>query len=152
MPKRTPPIHRRNFFLLTAFLAAWTMLVAGRLIQLQLIEHEAFARQARRQQEQTVEISPVRGVIYDRNLRPLAMSVEVESVFAVPVEIPEAKSTARLLGKVLHMDADELAKKLDGDRSFAWVKRKVSALEGARVRQLNLKGIHFQKESPSCYQ
>jgi cell division protein FtsI (penicillin-binding protein 3) len=151
MPKRTPPIHRRNFFLLTVFLAAWTVLIAGRLIQLQLIEHEAFARQARRQQEQTVEISPVRGVIYDRNLRPLAMSVEVESVFAVPVEIPEAKSTARLLAKVLHIDADELAKKLEGDRSFAWVKRKVSALEGARVRQLNLKGIHFQKESKRFY-
>jgi cell division protein FtsI/penicillin-binding protein 2 len=151
MPKRTSPIHRRNFLLLTLFLGAWTTLVVARLIQLQVVEHEDFLRQARRQQEQTVEISPVRGVIYDRNHRPLAMSVEVESVFAVPVEIPDAKSTARLLGKVLHLDPNELSKKLDGDRSFTWVKRKVSALEAARVRQLNLKGVHFQKEPERFY-
>jgi cell division protein FtsI (penicillin-binding protein 3) len=121
MPKRSSPFHRRNFLFLTLFLGAWTTVVAGRLIQLQVIEHDDFLRQARRQQEQTIAISPVRGVIYDRNHRPLAMSVEVESVFAVPVEIPDSKSTARLLGKVLHMDASELAKKLDGDRSFSWV-------------------------------
>ena len=151
MPKRTSPFHRRNFLLLTLFLGAWTTVVAGRLVQLQIVEHEDFLRQARRQQEQTIDISPVRGVIYDRNRRPLAMSVEVESVFAVPVEIADAKSTASLLGKVLHMDSSDLAKKLDGDRSFAWVKRKVTALEAARVRQLNLKGVHFQKESERFY-
>ncbi|MBI3933313.1 MAG: penicillin-binding protein [Acidobacteria bacterium] len=151
MPKRTPPVNRRHFIILTALLGAWTAVIAGRLIQLQIFEHESFARQARRQQMQTVEISPVRGVIYDRNIRPLAMSVEVESVFAVPAEIPDGESTARLLGKVLGLHARELENKLHGDRSFAWVKRKVTAREADRVRQLNLKGIHFQKESKRFY-
>ena len=151
MPKRTPPVNRRHFILLTAFLGAWTALIAGRLIQLQIFEHDSYLRRARRQQEQTVEISPVRGVIYDRNLRPLAMSVEVESVFAVPAEIPDGEPTARLLAKVLDLNATELEKKLDGDRSFSWVKRKVTAREADRIRQLNLKGIHFQKESKRFY-
>ena len=151
MPKRTPPIHRRNFIILTAILGAWTLLVVGRLIQLQVLEHGSFLRQARRQQEQTVEISPVRGVIYDRNRRPLAMSVEVESVFAVPADIADEESTARLLAKVLDLNAKALARKLEGDRSFAWVKRKVTAREADRVRQLNLQGIHFQKESKRFY-
>ena len=61
MPKRTPPVNRRHFILLTAFLGAWTALIAGRLIQLQIFEHDSYLRRARRQQEQTVEISPVRG-------------------------------------------------------------------------------------------
>ena len=151
MPKQTLSVNRRQFLLLTVLLGAWAAVIAGRLIQLQIFEHDFFLRQARRQQEQTVEISPDRGVIYDRNLRPLAMSVEVESVFAVPAEIPEAPSTARLLARVLNMRAAELVPKLSGDRSFAWVKRKVTAVEAARVRQLNLKGIHFQKESKRFY-
>ncbi|MBI2819909.1 MAG: penicillin-binding protein [Acidobacteria bacterium] len=151
MPKRTSPIHRRNFVLLTAFLGAWTAIIVGRLIQLQIFEHQSFLQKARRQQEQTVEISPVRGVIYDRNQRPLAMSVEVESVFAVPSEITEGEPTARLLANVLDLNAKELAKKLEGDRSFSWVKRKVTAREADRIRQLNLKGIHFQKESKRFY-
>src|SRR3989337_1899074 len=123
MPKRTLPINRRNFIRLPAFLGAWWAITAGRLIQLQVLEHQSFLQKARRQQEQTVEISPVRGVIYDRNQRPLAMSVEVESVFAVPAEVPDAQATARLLAKVLDLRASELARKLDGDRSFALVKR-----------------------------
>jgi cell division protein FtsI (penicillin-binding protein 3) len=151
MPKRTPPIHRRNFLFLTALLGAWTLLIVGRLIQLQVLEHQSFVDRARRQQEQTVEISPVRGVIYDRNRRPLAMSVEVESVFAVPVDIADGEPTARLLAKVLDLDTKSLDKKLQGSRSFTWVKRKVTAREADRVRQLNLKGIHFQKESKRFY-
>src|SRR3990172_13200802 len=110
MPKRTPPVNRRHFILLTAFRGPWTALPAGRLIQLQYFEHDSYLRRARRQQEQSVEISPVRGVIYDRNLRPLAMSVEVESVFAVPAEVPDAQATARLLAKVLDLNATELEK------------------------------------------
>ena len=39
------------------------------------------------QQQRTIEITPRRGAIYDRNMHPLAMSVPVQSAFAVPSEI-----------------------------------------------------------------
>jgi cell division protein FtsI (penicillin-binding protein 3) len=132
-------------------LGAWTAVIAGRLIQLQVLEHDSFLQRARRQQEQTIEISPVRGVLYDRNMRPLAMSVEVESVFASPADITDAEGTAKLLGRALDLNAKSLVKKLEGDGSFAWVKRKVTAHEADRVRELNLQGIHFQKESKRFY-
>jgi cell division protein FtsI (penicillin-binding protein 3) len=151
MPNRTPPVHRRNFIILTALLAVWSAGIILRLLQLQVLEHDSYVRKARAQQEQTVEISPVRGVIYDRNLRPLAMSVEVESVFAVPAEIRDPAATARLLAPVLSLRQGELRKKLAGDRSFTWVRRKVSARAADRVRRLNLRGIHFQKESKRFY-
>ncbi|HWP85916.1 MAG TPA: penicillin-binding transpeptidase domain-containing protein, partial [Terriglobia bacterium] len=151
MARPTAPLIRRNVLTLTAVLSLWSALIALRLVYLQIVRHDEFLRQARRQQEQTVEISPVRGVIYDRNLRALAMSVEVESVFAVPAEIADRQGSARLLATVLDLNPAELARKLDGDRSFAWVKRKVTAREADRVRQLNLQGIYFQKESKRFY-
>ena len=45
----------------------------------------------------SIEIDPKRGTIYDRNMRPLAMSVPVESAFAIPSEIKDTAMAARLL-------------------------------------------------------
>ncbi len=151
MSNRRPPVNPRNFLILTALLALWVVVVVVRLVQLQVIEYDQHVRQARRQQEQTVAVSPVRGNIYDRNMRPLAMSIEVESVFAVPNEIADPEATARLLSPVLEMKRTDLEKKFEGERSFRWVKRKVAARAAERVRQLNLKGIYFQKESKRFY-
>jgi hypothetical protein len=39
---------------------------------------------ANQQQQRTFEVAPRRGVLYDRNLRELAMTVLVDSVYAVP--------------------------------------------------------------------
>jgi len=34
-----------------------------------------------------IEITPKRGAIYDRNMHPLAMSIPVDSAFAVPSDL-----------------------------------------------------------------
>ena len=49
---------------------------------------------SRNQQERTFDISPRRGTIYDRKHRALAVSVEVDSMFAVPSEISDKEKTA----------------------------------------------------------
>ena len=51
-----------------------------------------------------ITVEPRRGVIYDRNGVELAMSIDVDSVFAVPSEIPDQETTAALLGNVLNLD------------------------------------------------
>ena len=43
------------------------------------------------------EVSPRRGVIYDRNGKELAVSIKVDSIFAVPDEIHNPDATARVL-------------------------------------------------------
>lgn len=141
----------RNFLILPILLGMWAAFLYVRLIHLQVVQFEGLTRQARRQQERTVEVSPIRGVIYDRNLRPLAISVEVESVFAVPGEISQPAATARLLAPVLDMPAAEIRDRLQGRRYFSWIKRKITAREAARIRQLNLRGIYFQKENKRFY-
>jgi len=127
--------------------------VAGRLVHVQIVQFEELTRQARRQQERTIEVSPQRAVIYDRNLHPLAISVEVDSVFAVPGEISDPGAVARLLAPVLGMSASEIRTRLRGTgaRYFSWVKRKVTAREAARIRELNIRGIYFQKENKRFY-
>jgi cell division protein FtsI (penicillin-binding protein 3) len=56
-----------------------------------------------------------------------------------------------LLGPVLGLDANELLGRIINSHSFCWVKRKTTPEEANRVRDLNLKGIYFQRESKRFY-
>jgi cell division protein FtsI (penicillin-binding protein 3) len=74
-----------------AFLFVWAVIIVMRLLYLQVLQYGVWVQRAQRQQQRTVEISPQRGIIYDRNGQELAMTVQVDSVFAVPSEIPDQK-------------------------------------------------------------
>src|SRR4029078_622620 len=86
-----------------------------------------------------------------RNLHTLAMSARVDSCFAVPSEITDTKMVGRLLGKVLGVPASEIESKLAASHSFVWIARKLRPEITARVADLNLKGIYFQKEDERFY-
>jgi cell division protein FtsI/penicillin-binding protein 2 len=137
--------------LLGGFLALWMLALVARLYHLQIIEYVDLLARAERQQQRTIEIAPKRGTIYDRQMQPLAMSLAVDSVFAVPSEIPKPEMVADLLAPVLGLEKGDLLGRFKTFKSFCWVKRKVSTEEAARVRDLNLRGVYFQKEMKRFY-
>src|SRR6202790_2221713 len=129
----------------------WTTGVFGRLSYLQLVRHGEYLARAQRQQQRTVEITPKRGIIYDRNLRALAMSVPVKSAFAVPAEIADESLAARLLSGVLGVPEDVLETRMASSRSFVWISRKLPPQKVEAIEALNLKGIYFQDENQRFY-
>jgi len=129
----------------------WTAAVFGRLSYLQLFAHGEYLARAQRQQQRTIEITPKRGIIYDRNLRALAMSVPVKSAFAVPVEIADESLAARLLSGVLGVPEDVLEARMASSRSFVWISRKLPPEKVEAIEGLNLKGIYFQDENQRFY-
>src|SRR5256885_15764411 len=97
----------------------WLGAVFARLGFLQLIEKGDYLARANRQQQRTIEITPKRGAIYDRNMRPLAMSTEVESAFAFPTELGQNKAlAAHLLSGVLDVPSDVLETKFNSCATF----------------------------------
>lgn len=136
---------------LSGLLVLWMLGILARLYDLQVIQYVDLLGRAQRQRQRTIEIAPERGTIFDRQMNPLAMSMGVDSVFAVPSEIPEPETAARLLAPVLELEAGDLAGRFKAFHSFCWVKRKVTDQEAARVRGLNLKGIYFQRETQRFY-
>jgi cell division protein FtsI (penicillin-binding protein 3) len=118
----------------------WSTAVIGRLGYLQLVRHTEYLTRALRQQQRTIEITPKRGVIYDRNMRALAISVPVKSAYAVPSEIVDEEMAARLLSGVVNVPADVLLTKFQSSRQFAWVSRKLPPEKVEAVAALNLKG------------
>jgi cell division protein FtsI (penicillin-binding protein 3) len=141
----------RRLFIFAAVLSLWIVAIVCRLLYLQLFEYGDFVKQASRQQQRSIEVSPPRGVIYDRNGRELAMTVSVDSVFAVPSEIPDQANTAALLARILKTEPQEILAHFKSSHAFSWIARKLDNDTAARIRDLNLKGIYFQKESKRFY-
>jgi cell division protein FtsI (penicillin-binding protein 3) len=153
-------MKQRRFWLVCLFFVLWTAAITARLFWLQLIRHSDYVERAQKQQQRTFEVAPRRGILYDRNMRELAMTVQVDSVYAVPNEIDDKDkaSYARTLASLTHIDPadahtteDQITKRLNDGHGFAWVARRVRPEVSARVRALNLRGVYFQKEFQRFY-
>ncbi len=157
--KLTAPIRRVRFAYVALFFCAWSAAIALRLIWLQVIQHGEWVERAKQQQQRTFEVAPHRGVLYDRQMHALAMTVLVDSIYAVPSELGSNRAEdAMLLSRIVHTDPldrftteKQIDARFNASRNFAWVARKVTPEIATRVRQLNLKGIYFQKEFKRFY-
>jgi cell division protein FtsI (penicillin-binding protein 3) len=141
----------RRLYLLSAVLILWCTAICMRLVYLQIFRYGDFEQRAQRQQQRTTDVAAKRGIIYDRAGRELAMSVAVDSAFAVPTEIPDLAQTTSLISRITRADSRELLAKCKAARTFCWVARKADAETASRIKALNLRGIYFQKESKRFY-
>src|SRR5580658_2394015 len=159
---RMIPLKRTRFWLVCLFFLAWGAVIGSRLFWLQVVRHGEFQERAEKQQLRTFEVAPRRGVLYDRNLHELAMTVQADSFYAVPNEIDDKQTAARALAAVVHTDPNDafttqaqIAERLTNGHSFAWVARRVSPEVAARVKKLTesgaIKGIYSQKEFQRFY-
>ncbi len=142
---------RLRLLVIFGLAVVWMAVVLARVSYLQLFRYREYLERANNQQQRIIEISPMRGVLYDRNGRELAMSIPVDSCFANPDEISDPAMVARLLSHVLGTPAEEIEQKLAQSRSFAWIARKITPQQAARIQALNLRGIYFQKENKRFY-
>lgn len=132
--------------------AVWLLLLGARLYQLQVVRYGHYMAKAERQQQRRVTLAPPRGTIYDSQGRELAVSVQVDSAYAVPPEIEDPAAAAKALaGAVKGLDAAKLERHLRGDREFVWVARKLDPPVAGKVRALNLRGVYFLPESKRYY-
>ncbi len=141
----------RRFSLLIVVMALWAAVIGARLYFLHVVQSADLKQRAERQQQRVLDVSPRRGVIYDRNGNELAVSIRVDSVFAVPDEIENPLATAKKLSSLTGIKRDELLEKFESGRSFAWIKRKLDRKEAEAIRVADIPGIYFQKEDHRFY-
>src|SRR5215831_4439637 len=141
---RAMPMKLARFWLISGFFLLWAVVIASRLFWLQIVRHSDFVERAEKQQQRTFEVAPRRGVLYDRNMRDLAMTVQVDSIYAVPAEIDNQESAAHALAAIVHADPedrftreDQIEHRLKDGKSFAWIARRVTPEVSAKVRALN---------------
>jgi cell division protein FtsI (penicillin-binding protein 3) len=136
---------------LTALILCAFATIVLRLLALQGMSAPHWVRQAAIEHERTIRAEGERGSIFDRNGQPLAVNVEVPSVFAVPSLIEDAGSVARRLAAALGESQTSLLKRLKTGKDFVWVRRKVEPGRLSAIRPMAVQGVGIVMESQRIY-
>src|SRR5271163_1580035 len=148
MEQRSP---RLRWLVVWVVAVVWMGAVLARLSYLQLFCYSEYFAKAQHQQQRTFEISPMRGVIYDRKGRELAVSIPMDSLFADPTDIKDPEMVARLLSRVLDVPAEDLETKINDSSKPVLLAKKLSPETVERIDEMNLKGVFFEKENRRVY-
>ena len=139
------------------WLLALALLMAGvieaRLAYWQVVQHRQLQNAAEEQYSKQVGLPASRGVILDRNLRPLAVNTTVYSVFLSPDQVPvEARERVAVsLGSVLGVPPGDVMALLQSDRKFGYVARRQTLAKAEQLRALKLPGVGLQAEEQRSY-
>ena len=129
----------------------WSALVF-RAAYLQFVPHEKLNALQEKQFQTVVSLPARRGSIVDRNGKELAMSSPTYSIYADPKIIVDKKATAKLLGKVLKSNTNEIFAKIkDGKKRFIWVERLVSVSQVEEIKTAKIRGLGFVEEWKRVY-
>ena len=137
-----------------AVLAAFGVVLL-RAAKVQLLDRSRLSRLQRDQTRREVEWAPRRGLIVDRRGEPLAVTRDVDSVFADPSAFETARARAAAsaaLAGALRLDRARVLEKLQQpDRRFVWIRRRVDEAAARRVREFALDGVELVKEPKRFY-
>jgi cell division protein FtsI (penicillin-binding protein 3) len=152
IPKGPTPFSRSaQFFIVALILTAGFVLLMLRLASIQWINHEQWDRLAKAQHERTMMDQVDRGTVYDRNGRILAINVDVPSLYALSDKIENPRKTAKLLSPLLNIAPRLLIEKLNREKDFVWIARKIDKAQLAKIEKLKLNGIDTLMESKRFY-
>lgn len=126
-------------------------LTVCRAFYLQVINRDYLLKLADRQHQKVIPLIPARGTIYDTNGAALAVSVEMDSCYAEPKSIADLRTAAARLAPVLEMPQETVFRRLQGNRNFVWLKRRLTPDVAKRVHELDIEGIGFVKETKRYY-
>jgi cell division protein FtsI (penicillin-binding protein 3) len=92
-----------------------------------------------------------RGIIYDRNFKELALSLDRVSVYVRPRELGDIHGSAEQLATVLGMHEQELLGRLGKDAQQIWLAKNISLEEEKAVTDLNLHGVSLDRGQVRYY-
>ena len=132
------------------------VVLVGRLFFLQIIDKSDLQAKNLSQVQVDRKLQSPRGTIYDRNGRPLAMSVVTKSLYADPKMIKQSPSeVAEFIAPYVTMSKEDIVKSLQEDTAFVWIDRMMEPEKSKAVAQLiedkNLEGLNFVEESKRYY-
>lgn len=151
---------RRTLFLMAVCgIAAFALLLA-RLYKLQIIDHSYYESLAINQQLREAPTSAARGVIYDTNMTPLAVSASVDNVYLSPAEIEmygeDKELIADKLSEILGLDRYDILDKANQTGSwYVTVARKLESDKADAVRRFKseygLRGVRLETDTKRYY-
>lgn len=141
------PMWRSKLVVVLMFVAFASL--ASRAFWIQVVNQDFYVDQGQKRYQRTLELDATRGRIVDRNGSMLAVSLATYEIWASPKLIDEAAFAP--LSKLLDLPAEELRRRLNGDKTFVLLKRQVDADTAGHLSRLGLAGITQIADSKRFY-
>jgi cell division protein FtsI (penicillin-binding protein 3) len=145
--------YRRRCEAVFLFFLVFLIFCIARLLYIQFFRSSYLSGIANKQHNLFVELEPVRGTIFDSRLKPQAVNIPVDSLYASPNEIQakEKEAIIKKLSGILSVDIAYLRDRLYREKSFIWLVRKITPEKAEAIKKLNIRGLGFIKESKRFY-
>lgn len=135
-PKRNSKLSARSLLIVAAFSAVWCGII-GRLVWLQIFNHDTYLTKVIDNVQTETTVSAQRGVIYDRNMTQLATNTTVWRVFISPRDIKDEAQKqliANGLSEILGADYNTIIEKANKTtRADETIKRDVYEEDADKV-------------------
>ncbi len=148
--RKLSPDRVRMGLIMLAVVAAW-LGMGYRLFEIQVVRASELAEEGLRQRLVSREMAPQRGKIYDRDGNLLALTVEAQSLFAVPNQVEEPLWVAQQIGGLLGVSSDTLYNRLTSDKDFVYIKRQVEVDEANSILDMDIPGVFAHPEPTRIY-
>lgn len=149
---RRDPYRLRVATVLIVFAMVFSVLIA-RAVDLQILRRDFHDSEAKALQLRVVHTAARRGPITDRNDEPLAVSSPVDTIFAVPARLAQARERIPELAEALGRTDESIMRDLSRykNREFMYLKRHLAPETAASVRRLKVPGVASQREYRRFY-
>lgn len=151
--ERPPVAYRGRRRLVLGVLGLAGASLLWQAVDQQVLDGEFLRREGNLRHLRVVEMPAYRGMITDRYGEPLAISTPVHSVWANPREISTEVRDLAPLARLLEIDLGQLQRTLAqrSERSFIYLKRRVTPELAEQIAALDLDGVGLQREYRRYY-
>ncbi|MBU6379386.1 MAG: penicillin-binding protein 2 [Gammaproteobacteria bacterium] len=152
-PDAAAPSFRLRVLVAAGLMAVGGGVLAWKAFTLQLVESDFLRGQGDERFTRVATVVAHRGSVTDRAGEPLAVSTPVDSVWVNPRELTLANDQIPNLARALERDPQELARFVTTrlDRRFLYVARHLQPADAAKVRALDIPGVHLTREYRRYY-
>ena len=141
--KRVPYIFA---FILLCFLA-----LAVRLLWVQVVRGTHYSDLAMSTRTKGVKVEAKRGDILDRNGKVLAVSINTDSVYAIPGEIKNPEETAEKLAGILNISQGDVLRRITLQQFHVYIAHKVTPEQSEKISEADLSGIGLEGRNQRFY-
>ena len=142
---------KNRLLLLIAFFFLWSTCICLRLIYIQGFKGDEYSARASFQQTGYAMMHARRGEILDRNLEPLATTIDVESLAVQRDKIENFSEVSGKLSNITNIPESEVRDRLSIEKPFVYIKRDLSPAESGLLQERNIPGVITVPEKSRIY-
>ena len=142
-----------RFVFIVFFLFLIVCILISRMIYLTIFNRSFLVKQANARSLRIISIPSYRGMILDRNGRPMAVSTPVDSIWMNPQDFQTTSYNLIKLSKLLNIPSWKIKKLWNKykRREFAYIRRGVDPQLAKKIKSFAIPGVYLEREYRRYY-